>query len=90
MDIGSHYKSYSPSTRQSLEAWAGGQLDLGLVSNVGLSAPTFCHLTFFYFSLLFYRYILYDILCLALFIILLSKHAVKLGSPSCDSENCYS
>ena len=33
MDIDGHYKSYSPSTRQSLEAWAGGQLDLGLVGD---------------------------------------------------------
>ncbi|CAA7390557.1 unnamed protein product [Spirodela intermedia] len=31
VDIDSYYKSYSPSTRQSLEAWTGGQLDLGLV-----------------------------------------------------------
>lgn len=31
MDIDSHYKSYSSSTRKSLEAWSGSQLDLGLV-----------------------------------------------------------
>ncbi|KAL2533499.1 RNA helicase family protein [Abeliophyllum distichum] len=31
VDIDSHYKSYSSSTRQSLEAWSGSQLDLGLV-----------------------------------------------------------
>ncbi|KAK4480869.1 hypothetical protein RD792_011721 [Penstemon davidsonii] len=30
-DIESHYKGYSASTRQSLEAWSGSQLDLGLV-----------------------------------------------------------
>ncbi|XP_059668649.1 DExH-box ATP-dependent RNA helicase DExH1 isoform X1 [Cornus florida] len=30
-DVDSHYKSYSTSTRQSLEAWSGAQLDLGLV-----------------------------------------------------------
>ncbi|KAK6944129.1 Helicase-associated domain [Dillenia turbinata] len=31
IDIDSHYKSYSTYTRQSLEAWSGSQLDLGLV-----------------------------------------------------------
>lgn len=31
VDIDSHYKSYSASTRQSLEAWSGSKLDLGLV-----------------------------------------------------------
>ncbi|CAK9152961.1 unnamed protein product [Ilex paraguariensis] len=31
VDIDSHYKKYSGSTRQSLEAWSGSQLDLGLV-----------------------------------------------------------
>ncbi|CAN1277701.1 DExH-box ATP-dependent RNA helicase DExH1 [Linum perenne] len=31
IDIDSHYKNYSPSTRLSLEAWTGSQLDLGLV-----------------------------------------------------------
>lgn len=31
VDIGSHYKGYSMTTRQSLEAWSGSQLDLGLV-----------------------------------------------------------
>ncbi|KAE8125212.1 hypothetical protein FH972_020045 [Carpinus fangiana] len=31
VDIDSHYKSYSTSTRKSLEAWSGSQLDLGLV-----------------------------------------------------------
>ncbi|CAA3002301.1 D -box ATP-dependent RNA helicase D 1 isoform X1 [Olea europaea subsp. europaea] len=31
VDIDSHYKSYSSSTRKSLEAWSGSQLDLGLV-----------------------------------------------------------
>lgn len=30
-DIDSHYKNYSVSTRKSLEAWSGSQLDLGLV-----------------------------------------------------------
>ncbi|KAH6796478.1 RNA helicase family protein [Perilla frutescens var. hirtella] len=30
-DIDALYKSYSASTRQSLEAWSGSQLDLGLV-----------------------------------------------------------
>ncbi|CAN1133895.1 DExH-box ATP-dependent RNA helicase DExH1 [Linum perenne] len=29
IDIDSHYKNYSPSTRLSLEAWTGSQLDLG-------------------------------------------------------------
>ncbi|XP_072956855.1 DExH-box ATP-dependent RNA helicase DExH1 [Typha angustifolia] len=33
VDIDSKYKSYSISTRQSLEAWAGAQLDLGLVES---------------------------------------------------------
>lgn len=31
VDIGSQYKNYSASTRLSLEAWSGSQLDLGLV-----------------------------------------------------------
>ncbi|CAN0847570.1 DExH-box ATP-dependent RNA helicase DExH1 [Linum grandiflorum] len=31
IDIDSHYKNYSASTRLSLEAWSGLQLDLGLV-----------------------------------------------------------
>ncbi|KAK9122915.1 hypothetical protein Sjap_012517 [Stephania japonica] len=31
VDINSHFKNYSASTRQSLEAWSGAQLDLGLV-----------------------------------------------------------
>lgn len=31
MDIDSHYKGYSPSTRLSLEAWSGSKLDLGMV-----------------------------------------------------------
>ncbi|KAA8518450.1 hypothetical protein F0562_015924 [Nyssa sinensis] len=31
VDIDSHYRNYSASTRQSLEAWSGSQLDLGLV-----------------------------------------------------------
>ncbi|XP_062166385.1 DExH-box ATP-dependent RNA helicase DExH1 isoform X1 [Alnus glutinosa] len=31
VDIDSHYKNYSISTRKSLEAWSGSQLDLGLV-----------------------------------------------------------
>ncbi|KAK1283145.1 putative pre-mRNA-splicing factor ATP-dependent RNA helicase [Acorus calamus] len=31
VDIDSQYKSYSMSTRQSLESWSGAQLDLGLV-----------------------------------------------------------
>ncbi|KAM5559305.1 DExH-box ATP-dependent RNA helicase DExH1 [Rosa sericea] len=31
VDIDLHYKSYSTSTRKSLEAWSGSQLDLGLV-----------------------------------------------------------
>lgn len=31
VDIDSHYKNYSTSTRKSLEAWSGSQLDLGLV-----------------------------------------------------------
>ncbi|XP_015062766.1 DExH-box ATP-dependent RNA helicase DExH1 isoform X2 [Solanum pennellii] len=31
VDIGSHYKGYSMTTRQSLEAWSGSLLDLGLV-----------------------------------------------------------
>ncbi|OMO49794.1 hypothetical protein CCACVL1_30801 [Corchorus capsularis] len=31
IDIDSHYKNYSASTRQSLEAWSGSQMDLGLV-----------------------------------------------------------
>lgn len=30
-DIDSQYKNYSVSTRKSLEAWPGSQLDLGLV-----------------------------------------------------------
>lgn len=30
-DIDALYKSYSASTRQSLEAWSGSQLDLGIV-----------------------------------------------------------
>ncbi|XP_020094660.1 DExH-box ATP-dependent RNA helicase DExH1 isoform X1 [Ananas comosus] len=33
VDIDSQYKSYSTSTRQSLEAWSGTQLDLGLVES---------------------------------------------------------
>ncbi|KAG9131678.1 hypothetical protein Leryth_009422 [Lithospermum erythrorhizon] len=31
VDIDSHYKNYSSSTRESLEAWSGLQIDLGLV-----------------------------------------------------------
>lgn len=31
VDIDSHFKSFSMTTRQSLEAWSGSQLDLGLV-----------------------------------------------------------
>ncbi|XVE75856.1 hypothetical protein DITRI_Ditri12bG0125100 [Diplodiscus trichospermus] len=31
VDIDSHYKNYSASTRHSLEAWSGSQIDLGLV-----------------------------------------------------------
>ncbi|XP_031127916.1 DExH-box ATP-dependent RNA helicase DExH1 isoform X1 [Ipomoea triloba] len=31
VDIDSHYKGYSMTTRQSLETWSGSQLDLGLV-----------------------------------------------------------
>ncbi|XVE96278.1 hypothetical protein REPUB_Repub02eG0207300 [Reevesia pubescens] len=31
VDIESHYKNYSASTRRSLEAWSGSQIDLGLV-----------------------------------------------------------
>ncbi|XP_078427816.1 RNA helicase family protein isoform X2 [Wolffia australiana] len=31
VDIDSHYKGYNLATRQSLEAWGGGRLDLGLV-----------------------------------------------------------
>ncbi|XP_017977487.1 PREDICTED: DExH-box ATP-dependent RNA helicase DExH1 isoform X2 [Theobroma cacao] len=31
VDIDSHYKNYSVSTRHSLEAWSGSQIDLGLV-----------------------------------------------------------
>lgn len=31
VDIDYHYKNYSSSTRHSLEAWSGSQLDLGLV-----------------------------------------------------------
>jgi ATP-dependent RNA helicase DHX36 len=33
VDIGSCYKSYSANTRESLEAWSGSQLDLGLVES---------------------------------------------------------
>ncbi|XP_052199353.1 DExH-box ATP-dependent RNA helicase DExH1 isoform X2 [Diospyros lotus] len=33
VDIDSQYKSYSTITRQSLEAWSGAQLDLGLVES---------------------------------------------------------
>ncbi|XP_028087894.1 DExH-box ATP-dependent RNA helicase DExH1 isoform X2 [Camellia sinensis] len=33
VDIDSHYKSYNTTTRQSLEAWSGSQLDLGLVES---------------------------------------------------------
>ncbi|XAR64755.1 RNA helicase [Bertholletia excelsa] len=33
VDINVHYKSYSITTRQSLEAWSGSQLDLGLVES---------------------------------------------------------
>ncbi|XP_058205319.1 DExH-box ATP-dependent RNA helicase DExH1 isoform X3 [Rhododendron vialii] len=33
VDIDSHYKSFSMTTRQSLEAWSGSQLDLGLVES---------------------------------------------------------
>lgn len=33
VDIGTHYKNYSPITRQSLEAWSGAELDLGLVES---------------------------------------------------------
>ncbi|OWM79027.1 hypothetical protein CDL15_Pgr003198 [Punica granatum] len=31
VDIDSHYKKYSTTARQSLEAWSGSELDLGLV-----------------------------------------------------------
>ncbi|KAK9170294.1 hypothetical protein Syun_002434 [Stephania yunnanensis] len=31
IDINSHFKNYSASTRQSLETWSGTQVDLGLV-----------------------------------------------------------
>ncbi|KAI5318830.1 hypothetical protein L3X38_038538 [Prunus dulcis] len=31
VDIDAHYRNYSTSTRKSLEAWSGSQLDLGLV-----------------------------------------------------------
>ncbi|XP_042512520.1 DExH-box ATP-dependent RNA helicase DExH1 isoform X2 [Macadamia integrifolia] len=31
VDIDSHYKNYSTSTKQSLEAWSGAQIDLDLV-----------------------------------------------------------
>ncbi|XP_016651934.1 PREDICTED: DExH-box ATP-dependent RNA helicase DExH1 isoform X1 [Prunus mume] len=31
VDIDAHYRNYSKSTRKSLEAWSGSQLDLGLV-----------------------------------------------------------
>lgn len=34
VDIDLRYKRYSTSTRKSLEAWSGSQLDLGLVNNV--------------------------------------------------------
>ncbi|XP_047330338.1 DExH-box ATP-dependent RNA helicase DExH1 isoform X2 [Impatiens glandulifera] len=33
IDINSHYKGYSAATRQSLEAWSGSMLDLGLVES---------------------------------------------------------
>ncbi|XP_031498621.1 DExH-box ATP-dependent RNA helicase DExH1 isoform X2 [Nymphaea colorata] len=33
VDISSHYRNYSASTRRSLEAWSGSQLDLGLVES---------------------------------------------------------
>ncbi|KAI7992631.1 DExH-box ATP-dependent RNA helicase DExH1 [Camellia lanceoleosa] len=33
VDIDSHYKSYNTTTRRSLEAWSGSQLDLGLVES---------------------------------------------------------
>ncbi|KAI4364040.1 hypothetical protein MLD38_020183 [Melastoma candidum] len=31
LDLDAHYRSYSPATRKSLEAWTGAQIDLGLV-----------------------------------------------------------
>lgn len=31
VDIDSHYRDYSTTTRQSLEAWSGSELNLGLV-----------------------------------------------------------
>ncbi|XP_034225588.1 DExH-box ATP-dependent RNA helicase DExH1 [Prunus dulcis] len=34
VDIDAHYRNYSTSTRKSLEAWSGSQLDLGLVKNL--------------------------------------------------------
>ncbi|KAA3464041.1 ATP-dependent RNA helicase DHX36 isoform X2 [Gossypium australe] len=34
VDIDSEYKNYSASTRHSLEAWSGSQIDLGLVCNL--------------------------------------------------------
>ncbi|KAL5709082.1 RNA helicase [Ranunculus cassubicifolius] len=34
VDINSHYKKYSKSTRQSLEAWSTTKLDLGLVESM--------------------------------------------------------
>lgn len=34
VDIDLRYKSYSTSTRKSLEAWSGSQLDLGLVNHL--------------------------------------------------------
>lgn len=34
VDIDSHYKTLNTSTRKSLEAWSGSQLDLGLVSTL--------------------------------------------------------
>ncbi|XP_030531691.1 DExH-box ATP-dependent RNA helicase DExH1 isoform X2 [Rhodamnia argentea] len=33
VDIDSHYRSYSRSTRESLEAWSGSLIDLGLVES---------------------------------------------------------
>ncbi|EHA8587102.1 putative protein BREAST CANCER SUSCEPTIBILITY 1 [Cocos nucifera] len=41
VDIDAQYKNYSISTRQSLEAWDGTQLDLGLVS-MGMLIPYTC------------------------------------------------
>ena len=53
-DIDSQYKNYSVSTRKSLEAWSGSQLDLGLVctlSNLLTNGMNFLYVLLEFFLL---------------------------------------